>query len=288
MASTTERLRDGLDSLIDGLEGLVRELPVKDNRIYDSGIIYVAPDWTWGEIPPEHRAQQLSLKRRYDLLAERLELLVSGAPEELVRQLQDADAAIRVWVELESNWRLTPDPESNARALKEDAAAISAVLAILERVGAGEVFVIPDTNSLLQAPDPTAYRGVLVDTFVFTLLPTVLAELDHLKTEHRNPEVRDKAKAVINRIKGWRNQGSLSAGVTVDRSIVVRALHAEPDMTNTLSWLDSSVPDDRIIASVLALQADRPGAAVVLVSSDINLLNKADAALVESAETPAS
>jgi predicted ribonuclease YlaK len=59
-------------------------------------------------------------------------------------------------------------------------------------------------------------------------------------------------------------------------------------MTNTLSWLDSSVPDDRIIASVLALQADRPGAAVVLVSSDINLLNKADAALVESAETPAS
>lgn len=288
MKSTTARLREGIDALVEDLAALVQELKVKDNRFWDSEIIYVAPDWAWDDPSKEQRARQLSLKRRYDVLSERLTLLVSGAPDELTDQLRDADEGIRRWIELESNWHLSPDAEANVRALREDAAAIGEVLGVLERVAAGESFVIPDTNSMLQAPDPTAYRGILEGAFVFTLLPTVLGELDHLKTEHRNPEVRDKAKGVINRIKGWRHQGSLAEGVTVDKSILVRALHAEPDMAATLTWLDASVPDDRVIASVLALQSERPGATVVLVTSDINLLNKADAALIQSTEPPAS
>ena len=60
----------------------------------------------------------------------------------------------------------------------------------------------------------------------------------------------------------------------------------EPDLKNTLSWLDPSNNDDRIIASVLALQADSPSAQVILVSGDINLLNKADVAMIETAELP--
>ena len=110
--------------------------------------------------------------------------------------------------------------------------------------------------------------------------------MDHLKIEHRNPDVRDKAKAAISRIKGWRLQGSLGSGVTVDKSIIVRAWHAEPDMKSTLPWLDASVPDDRIIASVLGIQAAQPADRLVLVTADINLMNKADAALVEAVEPP--
>jgi hypothetical protein len=55
----------------------------------------------------------------------------------------------------------------------------------------------------------------------------------------------------------------------VDRSISVQSLHVEPDVKGSLSWLDPSVPDDRIIAAVLAVAAEHPSARVVLVTGDI-------------------
>ena len=98
--------------------------------------------------------------------------------------------------------------------------------------------------------------------------------------------MREKARKVIGRIKGWRKQGALVDGVTVDKSIKVKAASREPDLKKTLSWLDPSNNDDRIIASVLTLQSESPSAQVILVSGDINLLNKADVAMIETAELP--
>jgi hypothetical protein len=107
------------------------------------------------------------------------------------------------------------------------------------------IILVPDTNSLLAAFDPIEYRKVSGEnSFVFMILPTVLGERDRLKVEHRNPDVREKAKKVITRIKGWRNQGPLAKGVTVDKTITVKALHTEPNMKATLSWLDSDNRDD--------------------------------------------
>lgn len=73
--------------------------------------------------------------------------------------------------------------------------------------------LVPDTNCLIGTPDPTAYRAPIgEERFTFTLLPTILGDLDRLKFEHRNPDVRDKAKKTIDRIKGSRWQGSLADG----------------------------------------------------------------------------
>jgi predicted ribonuclease YlaK len=72
--------------------------------------------------------------------------------------------------------------------------------------------------------------------------------------------------------------------VTVDSYIKVSAAYQEPDMDNTLSWLDRDNCDDRIVASVLAVQAEHPNSKVTLVTGDINLQNKADAAFIEVKE----
>lgn len=66
----------------------------------------------------------------------------------------------------------------------------------------------------------------------------------------------------------------------VDKTILVKAWHKEPDMDNTLSWLDNSVQDDRIIASVLSAQAENASSVIYLITGDINLQNKADAAFI--------
>jgi predicted ribonuclease YlaK len=170
---------------------------------------------------------------------------------------------------------------------RQPAQPLQQILDVLDLASKGELIVVPDTNALLATTDPVDYRKVTgQDSFVFMLLPTVLGELDRLKIEHRNDVVREKAKKIITRIKGWRNQGSLAGGVVVDKSIVVKASHSEPDMDKTLSWLDADNRDDRIVASVLALQGEYPSAHVILVSDDINLLNKADAALIDTADAP--
>jgi predicted ribonuclease YlaK len=59
----------------------------------------------------------------------------------------------------------------------------------------------------------------------------------------------------------------------------------EPDFEKTRKWLDPNHEDDRIIASALDLQVRHPADSVILVTSDINLQNKAQAAMLTFADT---
>lgn len=282
------RLRDRLETLVDSLCDLIRGIRVVRFDRDSGGVIFIVPEYHWGEPTASQQAARLSLHREYDSLTQLLRLLLSNAPEDLVREFEQAEERFRVWLDLGSNWSLSPDADKNEGHVREALKGIEKILVVLDGAGEVGVIVIPDTNALLAEADPSVYRPIAQGkAFTFILLPTVLGELDRLKIEHRNPDVREKAKSVVRRIKGWRGQGSLSSGVKVDGTIKVRAVHEEPKMRETLPWLDRDNADDRIIASVLAVQAAHPAARVVLVSADINLLNKADAAMVEASEPPA-
>ena len=281
-----ERIRSRLNDVVDGMAELIKALPVRRIERNSGGVLFVGPEYWWGDLSPEQRATQLTLKRRYEPLAELHALLLRDAPKDLARQRGDADKHFRVWLELGSNWSIKPDAATNEKALKSATSELERTLSVLALTGSAEKILVPDTNSLLAEANPAKYRNLGGRSFVFMLLPTVLGELDKLKIGHRNPDVCEKAKKVITRIKGWRNQGSLVEGVTVDKSITVMAAPSEPDMGRTLSWLDATNQDDRIIASVLSLQVQRPAARIVLVTGDINLLNKADVAFVETADIP--
>lgn len=50
--------------------------------------------------------------------------------------------------------------------------------------------------------------------------------------------------------------------------------HVEPRGEGLPSWLDLSVPDDRLVASALLLQSRHPGSAVHVATSDVNLQTK--------------
>jgi len=286
-ASTASRLRSQLSSIVIGLSDLIKALPVRRFERFSPGVVVFAPEFYFAEPSPDQRATQFALKRKYEVFLEILRIMLRGAPHELARQLDEADKRFRDWLELNCSWSVTPSPIENANNAQSAAQQLEKILGVLESTITNDLILVPDTNSLLSAADPTEYRRVIgQDSFIFMLLPAVLGELDHLKIEHRNPEVREKARKIIVRIKGWRNQGSLALGVTVDKSIIVKTCHSEPDMSKSLSWLDANNRDDRIVASVLALAAEHPCARIILMSGDINLLNKADAALIQTIERP--
>lgn len=280
--SIAAKLRSSLNQMTDELSVLIREIPVEYRDCLGGGIPIAAPELYWGERSPKQSSVQLDLKRRFDKWAELLKVVLRGAPEDAIEELLQADEQFRVWLQLESNWSISQNRDQNEQNFRNDVRQLEKMLDVLDANGAAKVVVVPDTNSIVGEPDPTKYRtGIGVTDFTFLLLPTVLSELDELKNHHRNPDFRDKAKRVIDRIKGWRKQGALSTGVTVDHTITVQTIANEPDMSSTLSWLRGDVRDDRIIASVLELQSANPVSRVILVSGDINLQNKADAAMVE-------
>lgn len=285
MRSTASKLRNDLTGITDRLGSLIGELSAKRRNRYGNGIVFIGPEYYWDEPTSEQANQQLAIKRDYDDWFEILRSVFRDPTNDVGRRISEAHSSMVLWVELGSNWSITSNPADNIAALRRDAGKYHDILDILESSGSADEILIPDTNALATQPDPEQYKAIVdSDKFVFVLLPTVLGELDHLKNNHRNPEFREKVNKAITRIKGWRNQGNLRDGVTVNRNITVKAVAREPDIKKTLSWLDFDNKDDRIIASVLEVQASNPTARVILVTGDINLANKADVAKIETAE----
>ena len=286
MPSTVSLLRSGLNSLTQRLGALVQELPVEwRDRSGGGGVVIIAPEYYWGEPSAEQLNVQLAIKRDYDEWFDVFRSVFANATDDLDRRIRKADQRLRMWIEMRSNWSLQADPASNEQSLRDDAEQFEALLSIIEASGPMPPVLIPDTNAIVGNPDPTQYRTLADEgSFIFLLLPTVLAELDELKNTHRNPDFRHKVNKVITRIKGWRNQGNLRSGVTVDANITVRTVAIEPDMQNTLTWLDKENRDDRIIASVLEVQSAYPNARVVLITGDVNLSNKADLARLATSD----
>lgn len=284
MEPASIRLRKRLDSIQNDLEQLIaglkiiREAPIR-------GVVNFGPQFYFDTPSPQACALQLQIKREYDQLIALLKVMLRGMTGELAAQFEEAEHCTRTWVELSENHDIGRTSRETIAAIKSHFRLMHKITDIIGAAGNGEILVVPDTNVLVGHPDPASYRKTVgSDSFILLLLPTVLAELDDLKNNHRNPDFREKVNSAIRRIKGWKAQGSLIRGVTVDKTITVRALADEPSMKDSLPWLDDLVQDDRIIASVLELQARKPNATVVLVTGDINLQNKSEVAAIHAIE----
>ena len=283
--SIAARLREDYESLVDTLAAFLSELTIKQMRRDQDGIVIVAPEYYWDDLSYEQSNRQLAIKRDYEEWFSILRTICGNATDDLDATLKQADDLMRTWIELHDNWSLAPDPIANQELLRKDVQHFLKVLSIINASGPGTLILVPDTNAIIANTEPAQYRTIVGgERFVFLLLPTVLGELDELKNLHRNPEFRSKVAKSITRIKGWRNQGSLRDGITVDHDITVMAVATEPDMQKTLPWLDKDNKDDRVIASVLEVQRSYPTSRLILITGDINLSNKADLSRISTAE----
>lgn len=249
-------------------------------RRRDPGYIQIGINpFYWSKKSGKHQLEAKELfdnfKITFDLLkrkANPTSLKMLNENEKWIDELIDQDKAPR------SILRAKNDLSNNVKAYKDYLSYLKA--------SETHVLIIPDTNSIIQYPDPKDYSKVVdAKHFQFIILPTVLSELDKLKITHRNEDFRKKVTSVIKRLKGYRRQGDVLKGVTVDKTILVKMIATEPNFEQTLPWLDPNNNDDRIIANVLELQIKNPSDIVLLTTSDINLQNKAELAMVKVYDT---
>ncbi|MBN8572656.1 MAG: twitching motility protein PilT [Candidatus Kapabacteria bacterium] len=280
MKTFVEHLTTQLDSIKLTMFELLDNSRINFRRDdHYSNIAVIAPTRYWDNPTETEQTLQIKLKKNYDQWIETFKLFTKNSPESSKRKINETDEFIINWIEKKSDWEI-PNTIAEAKVKFENSIKFFYdTLNLYSSNGDKEIIILPDTNALIQEPDPKTYKTLSgSDKLTIVFLPTVLSELDELKLKSSNPDFQKKVKSVITRLKGYRQQGNLIDGVTVEKTIKLKMVASEPNFDRTLSWLDRDNNDDRIIASALEIQRDNPSSAVCLVTSDINLQNKTEMA----------
>lgn len=280
MTTFVEHLTAQLDTIKLSMFELLDNSRIRFQRNdHYSNIVVVAPTVYWDSPTEKEQTLQIKLKKNYGQWIETFKLFTENSPEASKRKIDETDKFIINWIEKRSDWGI-PSTIAEAKAKFENKIKFFYdTLRLYSSNGDRKIIVVPDTNALIQEPDPKAYKTLTgSENFIIVFLPTVLSELDELKVKSSNPEFQKKVKSVITRLKGYRQQGNLMEGVIVEKTIKLKMVASEPNFDRTLSWLDRDNNDDRIIASALEIQRDNPSSVVCLVTSDINLQNKTEMA----------
>lgn len=283
---------DNLFEKIDNVKMLFEELIIKHSNIYkcitksrSPFIISVSGVYIFKELKPEGKRIQSKLNKEYTDLFNLISVLLNNQVKPTIDKFNKINNILMKVINQNGNTFYKTIKEMN-KSVNDAFNDLKSLLEELYKHLEKQIYIIPDTNALIQNPDLEDWVFEK-KPFTILLVPTVLSELDKLKIEHRNEEVRKKANSVINRIKGYRNRGSLFEGVNLRNGVSYLMSSAiEPNFTNTLNWLDENNNDDRFIASYFEIIRSYPDYNVSIVTGDINLQNKAEFALIPFYEPP--
>jgi predicted ribonuclease YlaK len=130
---------------------------------------------------------------------------------------------------------------------------------------------ILDTNVLLNDPDITA-KLVNADIIIPQV---VLSELDKVKTSRADMDLRYRAREVARKLYELTQKGKLSEGIRLEGNSTLKVMIPEPTGEVPIA-IKSKSSDDHILALAYHLSSQN-SQEVVLVTSDINMLVKAQA-----------
>ncbi len=292
MRTVSDNLRDtghqikmlGRDLLLKH-SGLTRDWNVNNP---DSDMLFVSTSgsFDWNPLEQEGRRLQSRIHQAFERFLAIIRALVRMQPPHVHEVVaENARSLYQIIDQQGLTWIETTD-----QALQKFDAAVDVLVdqvASLHDGSEGTHIYVTDTNALCYNPQLEDWVFGESPVFTIVLTPTILSELDHLKISHRNEEFRQRIEGLIRRIKGYRSRGRLADGVPlVSGRSTLKTVAVEPNMHDSLPWLDSGNNDDRFLAAFLELMRLHPRCPVLLVTRDINLQNKAEYAGFPFVEPP--
>ena len=269
--SLLTRLNDLADAARTALDALLDVSTVEERFERGSGVIVPYP-WRWGALEPSERPLLGEAQERVqEWLTSARRVFVTSGPEH-VRDFDDAASTLRTAVDRSSGGHgpSAGDLEGARRYVHQ---ALDHQLALLDELPAAHrpalTMVVPDTNALIA--DPDLERWVIPEPATIVVPAQVVSELDCKK---QDPRIGQKASSLINRFKEYGRRGDTRRGVRLAGDRFFRELALHPDMTE-LPGLDPMHADDRILASALMLAQQELTSAVVAITRDRNVFNKA-------------
>jgi hypothetical protein len=273
----------------DEVERLIGEIAAASTITHSNprmgNTIWVGPTGRWNDLGDQGRQLQTRALDEYRQLVVKLRVLLRGLPADALLEFDHDEREVLEYLERKNTF------DREVEKARDDAVASLRKqlqqLASLHDRGDGRDVYLPDTNALLYNPALEEWRFDESGPFELVLAPSVVVELDELKVNDRNEDVREKAESLIRRIKGYRTRGELTAGVPlVTGTSMIRAFPVEPKVDESLPWLDPTNRDDRFIATALEVVRQHPRSAVTIVTRDLNLQTKAEYARFPFVEPP--
>lgn len=257
------------------------------NQDHYDGVLWAGGDYAWTTLDAEGAITQSRLFDEYRRFSEYLRAILCRQPSQTLARLDSAMKTVLHVVQQDGSFLFDDNAEPHFERAMAAVREQAQLVASLHSVGDTVVRLVPDTNALIFNPALESWTVDGAARFSIVLLPAVLAELDELKINHRNPEVRDKANGVIRKIKEYRRRGSIIAGVPVVAGrIEILAVAVEPDLEFAPSWFDPRNRDDRILAAILEIMRLNPTSQVLLMTGDINMQTKAEYSRIPFCEPP--
>lgn len=285
---------DAIRERVEAQRELLREFllehsgGLRDLNRSDSSVFIVGPSRSWTDLDQSGRRLQSRLLEEDTRLSALIRALLRNAPKDSASELEASQKSLRELIDQSHLTWVKSTEEAFAEAEKALDKQLELIANLYDPVEGAPIYV-PDTNALLWNPTLEQWHFDRVPQFTLVLTATVLGELDRLKIEHRNQDIRQRAESIIRRIKGYRARGELTSGVPlVKGTSTVKTIALDPKVDETLPWLDASNDDDRILASFVEVMREYARTAVILVTRDINLQNKAEYAGLPFVEPPDS
>jgi hypothetical protein len=254
---------------------------------YDDEIIVISPfgNYEYKALGDTGLKIQSLLIKKYNRFYAILSSLLKTQSKDTLSKITELNQIIVRTIEHQTTWC-----ETNREALDNVLTALQKQMEIFNAIfepSNGIPLYIPDTNALIYNPNIEVWSFDGVDKYNIFFMPTILSELDALKINHKNADVKNKAEMLIRKIKEYRRRGNIFNGVPlVKNKINVQFISLEPMIENKLSWLDLGNNDDRFLASVMDVMRETPQNPLTIVTRDINLQNKAEYASIPYVEPP--
>ncbi len=272
-----EELDDLRADVEAALEALLDVSAIED-QFSDSEIPIIGPNpWKWSRLADEH-LHLLTAGR--DLVKRWLESgsrIIRLCAPEFLQDFEEGATALRRVTDRSRQGEGPPSSElpdvladvRQALADQREALRHAGVSATAPR----ELLLVPDTSALYANPALEEWASTQPATLV--LVPQVIRELDKHKTHHPAEEVRKKAVSLIKRFENIGARGDTFDGVKLAGKLSFRELPADTDREALQTGLVIENDDDLLLGSALELKWATPSAAVVLVTADRNMRNKA-------------
>lgn len=287
MKTVTKNIVEHLTSLEDRLINFLSDHSgIKRTFLPGDAIISVSGDYSFLKLSNDAVSIQDKLYKDFNKVFDIIKVLISDSPKIHIKTFDENQKTIeRFILQSEMTWS-----KSISEAIDKSRIATKEIIKLITNLfpySTEKTLLVVDTNSLYQLPDIECWSFSEFIKFEMIITPSVLKDLDKHKIEHRNENVRKKAIKIINKLKEYRRRGKLLDGVTVIKGkIDIRTIAIEPNFKRTLSWLDSLNEDDRLIAEFLEIMKSHGGSSVFMVTRDINLQNKCEAANLSFIEPP--
>ena len=209
MKTVSEQIHESFGAIRSHLVSLVCEQPGELRKINTrmGDLVFVTADHVWPELDQDGRRLQARLRQEIAQVEPLIYTLLRDAPKRVSDRLRKSFKTLDELVEQQRTWN-----SSRAEAFAKGDEAIGEILGPVDDLYDPEgpnSIVIPDTNALLWNPALDDWVLPDVGQFTMQLTPPVLAELDALKVDRRNPAFTRKVESLIRRIKSYRQRGNV-------------------------------------------------------------------------------